>query len=153
MVHNSKTNTQVQAGRKGIVLLTKFNKRFYPIPKFNTLPACPIPKLLATSSKDTTLGHKIQRMTKPGLLFLDVKKNKNATWYGTCAFVREPSGSSMVILRSYNARNKNHAQLLILHEWHKLLNRKVRVHWEIFPALCDISFLTRQLQQIQFFDK
>ena len=45
----------------------------------------------------------------PTWMFLEVKKNKDANWYGTSAIIREPSGFSRIITKSYDARNKKHA--------------------------------------------
>ena len=93
---------------------------------------------------------------KPWLLFLEVKKNKQANWYGTNAVIRKPSGFSMIIARSYDAKNKWHARILILREallrikegesrivacfdkrniWNNLMNDKVTIHWEIYHML------------------
>ena len=50
------------------------------------------------------------------LLIMDVQKNKNVEWYGTCAIFHDPSRNSSFIVKSYDAKNNKHAQILILRE-------------------------------------
>ena len=34
--------------------------------------------------------------------------------------------------------------------WQNLINKKDKIHWEIFPAFSDIMFLTNHMQVIHF---
>ena len=47
---------------------------------------------------------------------MDVQKVPNIDWNGTCAFIRNPTSTSTIILRSYDAKNRRHAKLLLLRE-------------------------------------
>ena len=105
-------------------------------------------------------------------LFLAISKNKNVNWYGTNALLRGPSGNNIIICRSYEVGSKIHSQILILREvlvrlkelkiksivffdhkkiWFNLISsNKEKIHWEIYPAFCDIYFLINQMQGIQY---
>ena len=91
---------------------------------------------------------------------MDVQKNKNVEWHGTCALLRDLSRNNSFIIKNYDAKNNKHAQILILCEallrlkelditsilcldirnkWQKLLNNKVTVHREIFLRFVILS--------------
>ncbi|XWS44806.1 hypothetical protein CRYUN_Cryun15aG0080000 [Craigia yunnanensis] len=77
-------------------------------PTSNTLISNQHPTVQNTNSTDLSLIF--------GMLIIGIVKDKNIAWFGTCAFFCEPSGYCKVILRSYDAKNKIHAQILILRE-------------------------------------
>ena len=73
------------------------------------------PLLLLTSITPSLCLLLLTKTLNQGCCSLRLRKKK-ASWYGTYALFHESLRSIMVILKSYDARNKKHAHLLILRE-------------------------------------